>query len=392
MKKQGYYSTGEFIKKGHITKKTLRYYNEHNVLNPTLIDEKGQHFYTDEDLGHLQQILFLKYLGFSLADIKQMSFYSNDTSFLNKSLHMQTYFVNERIEQLKRIKDALINANEMIEKGEEIDWASMIDKVNNKEMEESIKKQYENSSNIEARISLHKLCSTNSESWFKWIYRLSEIKENLRVLELGCGDGSMWLENYDLLPNNIEIVLSDISSGMIRDIDLKLKNDKRFTFKVIDGQCINFNDETFDIVIANHVLFYLDDIPLALKEIHRVLKDNGKFICSTYSSKHMHEVDELVKEFEPRIELSKDKLYEKFGKENGREILCKEFNNVAWYSYLDSLNITDENLLITYILSCHGNQNRYIVDKFKDFKQFVSKKMKNGFKVTKDAGIFISFK
>ena len=37
MKKQGYYSTGEFIKKGHITKKTLRYYNEHNVLNPTLI-------------------------------------------------------------------------------------------------------------------------------------------------------------------------------------------------------------------------------------------------------------------------------------------------------------------------------------------------------------------
>ena len=74
------------------------------------------------------------------------------------------------------------------------------------------------------------------------------------------------------------------------------------------------------------------------------------------------------------------------------EILCKEFNNVTWYSYLDSLNIIDENLLITYILSCHGNQNRYIVDKFKDFKLFVSKKMKNGFKVTKDAGIFISFK
>ena len=191
---------------------------------------------------------------------------------------MQTYFVNERIEQLKRIKDALINANEMIEKGEEIDWASMIDKVNNKEMEESIKKQYENSSNIEARISLHKLCSTNSESWFKWIYRLSEVKENLRVLELGCGDATMWLENYDLLPKDVEIVLSDISSGMIRDIDLKLKNDKRFTFKVINGQCINFNDKTFDIVIANHVLFYLDDIPLALKEIHRVLKDNRDVI------------------------------------------------------------------------------------------------------------------
>ena len=104
MKKEGYYSTGQFISIGHISKKTLRYYNEHNILNPSLIDEKGQHFYTDEDLAHLQQILFLKYLGFSLADIKQMSFYSNDNSLLSKSLSMQTYFLNERIEQLNRIK------------------------------------------------------------------------------------------------------------------------------------------------------------------------------------------------------------------------------------------------------------------------------------------------
>ena len=202
----------------------------------------------------------------------------------------------------------------------------------------------------------------------------------------------MWLENYDLLPKDIQIVLSDISSGMLRDIDDKLKNDKRFSFKVIDANDISFNNETFDLVICNHVLFYLDDIPLALKEIYRVLNEDGKFVCSTYSSKHMHEVDELVKEFEPRIELSKDKLYEKFGKENGEEILEEVFEKVTWCGYLDSLNITDENLLITYILSCHGNQNRYIVDKFKDFKLFVSKKMKNGFKVTKDAGIFISFK
>ena len=389
MKKEGYYSTGQFISIGHITKKTLRYYNEHNILNPSFIDEKGQHFYTDEDLAHLQQILFLKYLGFSLADIKQMSFYSNDNSLLSKSLHMQTYFLNERIEQLKRINEALVSANKMIEKGEKIDWGKMIEQVNSKEMEESIKKQYENSSNIEARISLHKLCSSNKESWFSWIYSKCKIKDNPKILELGCGDGSMWLENYDKLPKNIDITLSDISKGMLKDIDDKLKKDKRFSFKVIDAANIKLKDNTYDLVIANHVLFYIKDLDKALKEIYRVLKKDGLFVSSTYSSKHMKEVDELVKSFDSRIELSKDKLYEIYGKENGKEILSKYFKNIRWLEYKDELNIEDPSLLIKYILSCHGNQNRYIVDKFKDFKAFVSKKCKPCFKVSKDAGIFI---
>ena len=100
----------------------------------------------------------------------------------------------------------------------------------------------------------------------------------------------------------------------------------------------------------------------------------------------------LVKEFDERIELSKDKLYERFGKENGSGILSKYFNNVSFISYEDELIVTDYNLLIKYILSCHGNQNRYIVDKFKEFKNFVALKCKDNFNITKDAGIFISEK
>ncbi len=39
MKLPGYYSSGEFAKKAHITKKTIRYYDEHNILKPSYVND-----------------------------------------------------------------------------------------------------------------------------------------------------------------------------------------------------------------------------------------------------------------------------------------------------------------------------------------------------------------
>lgn len=81
MKLEGYYSSGEFAKKAHVTKKTIRYYDEHNILKPSFVSDSGARFYSDEDFARLQQILFLKYLGFSLADIKEMTVRNSDKHF-----------------------------------------------------------------------------------------------------------------------------------------------------------------------------------------------------------------------------------------------------------------------------------------------------------------------
>ena len=79
MKKEGYYSSGCFAKMAHITKKTVRYYDEHNILKPSYVSPTGARFYSDEDFARLQQILLLKYLGFSLNDIREMTV--NDSSY-----------------------------------------------------------------------------------------------------------------------------------------------------------------------------------------------------------------------------------------------------------------------------------------------------------------------
>ena len=77
--------------------------------------------------------------------------------------------------------------------------------------------------------------------------------------------------------------------------------------------------------IANHVLFYCDDIAKVCREVSRILVPGGRFLCSTYGASHMQEITALVQEFDSRIQLSGDALYARFGLENGAEILAPYF-------------------------------------------------------------------
>ena len=267
----------------------------------------------------------------------------------------------------------------------------MLDLIHLTGMEKSMKNQYQNATNISTRINLHSLYSTNKQGWFPWIYEQSAIRPNQKILELGCGDGSLWKQNMSLVPKNVHITLSDISEGMLRDTRRSLgAEDDRFTFEVIDCHSIPFEAQTFDLIIANHVLFYCQNIPAVCREIRRVLKPDGRFLCSTYSSLHMKEVSGLVQEFDERIVLAAENLYEIFGRENGSDLLKSSFSHIQWISYPDSLLIPDVEPLISYILSCHGNQNQYLPDRYKEFRSFVKSKIGNGFHITKDAGIFLA--
>ena len=139
-------------------------------------------------------------------------------------------------------------------------------------MEKSLKSQYENANNISARIRLHRDYSTNKQGWFPWVFEqcLSLIQETspLSILELGCGDGTLWKENFDKIPPNATIILSDISEGMLRDARRSIgMPDSRFTYEVIDCEKIPYKNKTFDIIFANHLLFYCDNIEKVCKEM-----------------------------------------------------------------------------------------------------------------------------
>ena len=392
MKKEGFYTSGEFAKKAHVTLRTIRWYDNKNLLKPSMRTESGIRLYTDADLAKLQQILLFKYLGFSLDDIREMTLTSTDADFLLGSLEIQKKLVQERISELNDVNKALEDTMEAIENHEEMDWHAMLNLIHITSADQSLKTQYQDATNVSARIRLHRDFSTNPKGWFPWLLDQIALHDEMHILEIGCGNGALWKENLAQLPTHVHITLSDISEGMLRDAKDSIGKDPRFSYKRFDCHRIPYKEKCFDIVIANHVLFYFNDIESVLKECRRVLKCDGKFVCSTYSKNHMKEITSLVQEFNSEIVLSSDRLYEVFGLDNGIEILKTYFDDIQLKRYSDSIEVKEAEPLIAYIISCHGNQNHILLDHYREFRQFVEEKTKNGFHITKDAGIFIAKK
>ena len=211
--------------------------------------------------------------------------------------------------------------------------------------------QYRDPTNLDARVVIHQRFSTNSYGWFKWAFDiLLELPEDAKILELGCGHGLLWKENADRIPAGWNITLSDLSSGML---DAAWRNlvvtGRAFQFKEIDAQSIPFEADTFDAVIANHMLYHVPDRPKAIAEIKRVLKPGGRLIATTVGEHHMKE----MMGWYARVHVSKvwESFANPFTLENGFEQLKPYFPNASVSRYEDNLEITEIEPIMAYIHS-----------------------------------------
>jgi ubiquinone/menaquinone biosynthesis C-methylase UbiE len=211
--------------------------------------------------------------------------------------------------------------------------------------------QYRDSSNLDARVAIHRRFSTNPYGWSRWVFdALLKLPENARILELGCGPGWMWKENADRIPAGWNITLSDFSPGML---DAAWRNlvvtGRAFRFEEIDAQCIPSAEGTFDAVIANHMLYHVPDRPKGIAEIKRVLKPAGRLFATTVGAHHMKE----MMDWYARVHVSKvwASFANPFILENGLEQLAAFFSEVNLSRYEDHLHVTELEPILAYIRS-----------------------------------------
>ena len=257
--------------------------------------------------------------------------------------------------------------------------------------------QYKTAANLNARIRLHQLFSTNKYGWQRWLFDRFQLLPGGRVLELGCGDGLLWLENLDRLPGGGEILLSDLSAGMVRQARENLAHHAHsrypglsdgFQFQVMDAQSIPYGDHHFDVVIASHMLYHVPDRARALSEIRRILKPGGRFYASTNGQDSLWELNDLVTRFDPGLAEWGRLPSGAFGLENGEAQLREHFSAVELYRYPDALVVTDPAPLVEYILS-----GRIVLspERQAELAGFVRRQLQaNGgrFYITKDSGVF----
>jgi len=204
--------------------------------------------------------------------------------------------------------------------------------------------QYHNASRLTARAALHAHFSTNPTRWFSWLFDRFQAPVSSTVLELGCGPGWLWLSNRERIPAGWHITLTDFSEGMLAEAQQNLAHvSHAFTFAEADVQAIPYPDDSFDMVIANHMLYHAPDIPAALAEIRRVLKAGGHFYASTLASDYLHEFEQFLPRRSP--------AHLSFNLDNGAELLAAQFGNATLHRYDNTLVVTEAEPLIAYFLS-----------------------------------------
>jgi ubiquinone/menaquinone biosynthesis C-methylase UbiE len=223
---------------------------------------------------------------------------------------------------------------------------------NRKTIKDFAEQQYKNLQNLNARMNLWSYGS-NPVSLQKWIFSKIHLQENERVLELGCGTGQLWLENFNTVPSNCSIILSDFSTEMVNKAssNLQLLN-LPIEFEIIDAEEIPYPDHTFDVVIACHMLYHIPNIQQALKSINRIMKPNSRFIATTVSKRHLQELKDFLSGFGL---YSQEKIWTKnfseFRNETGIEILKSFFSDIKFYEYINEVKINSIEPLMKYIES-----------------------------------------
>lgn len=201
--------------------------------------------------------------------------------------------------------------------------------------------QYATAARLNTRIGIHEKYSRNKQPFGEWIVRHYDLRPGERVLELGCGTGSMW--RGVTLPKGCRVTLTDFSAGML---DAARQNTAYLNadYAVADAQEIPYADATFDVVIANMMLYHVPDIARALREIRRVLKPGGRFFAATFGENGVVQAvaGMLGMRFDANL---------RFTLQNGGAQLAEVFADVQRHDREDALEVTDLSDLIAYLRS-----------------------------------------
>jgi SAM-dependent methyltransferase len=154
-----------------------------------------------------------------------------------------------------------------------------------------------------------------------------------RVLEVGAGWGE--LAERVRRETGALVIATDLSLRMA-----ELAARRRLPVVLADAAWLPFPDGAFDVVVANAMLYHLPDLDAGVRELARLVADDGRLVATTFGHDHLREVWELVEG--PGVDLS-------FHRGNGAEILGRAFDRVETRTGRGSITFPDMEEVRTYV-------------------------------------------
>ncbi|HEU5347028.1 MAG TPA: class I SAM-dependent methyltransferase [Ktedonobacterales bacterium] len=206
--------------------------------------------------------------------------------------------------------------------------------------------------------------STNPIPIIDWELGLIDLSNVRKALDAGCGTGNFLVPlARRLTPQGATVIGLDLSAGTLGQAQARVKAEGLAVTCVIgDVETLPFDDCSFDLALANYMLYHVPDLDHAIAQLRRVLRPGGTLIAATNGQGHMRDIWRMVEQAVADVNLPRQSVAEimereraagemSFQLDNGAEWLCRHFSDVRIEHYPDELHVSEVEPLVAYVES-----------------------------------------
>lgn len=153
---------------------------------------------------------------------------------------------------------------------------------------------------VKYKSTTHDQWQATAEAWYRWsntlhewlgkatdkMLEMADIRSGQRILDVAAGAGEQSITAAKRVGPSGCVLATDISANILEYAKKMAQQAgwQNIETKVMDGENLTLEDETFDAVISRVGLIYFPDQQKALREMLRVLKPGGKVAAVVYST------------------------------------------------------------------------------------------------------------
>ena len=243
---------------------------------PADYSEGNYRLYDEASLKILEKIVALKQIGFSLEEIRD-NLVSGKAGSVEEALKIQLKQMEEKRYQIEKVISAINRTLER--KNEGLDWDDVADIVQNVSKDMKADERHWDA-----------LKHTGKEQdWYEKIFGSLDIRENEKVLDLGCGFAKLWRNNWEDIPKGTKVIGYDMHGSWADDFDNYIRENKDrlaggvgidLIFEDLEDEktwdLIN-KDKDYSLIVAHYINYELKDPEIFVKRAADVLSADGMF-------------------------------------------------------------------------------------------------------------------
>lgn len=375
------YKIGELASITNVSTKAIRIYEAKGLLTSHR-DETNNYRYFDEDaIVRMQKIEVLKYLGFSLEDIRKM---------LERYEYMN--LTESFLEQKRMLEKKAWELDRMIYCMERAARESQMEGFEITKLFESLRKIIISRSADEGVYRMYGH-SDEPKGWSQWIYEQAGIKSGECILDAGCGWGNLWRYNEERYVSDMQVTLVDFHNTHADELAEYVLDKKQFQFIWGDLNELDY-PKKYDCIFLNHVILYLDNPTKTYARLKSFLNPEGRMITTwgglLLAENLMTLLCEHAPEEQKKIKGHFAELKEEM--EEREKELKQVFGEVILHRYPTILHFETAKEIVDYLEPVAKKLGVNIADGMPSFEKFLEAKYRESgeeFRIVRDGYLYV---